>query len=192
MINKETLKMKLSHLVPTNTELFKADLEKIRKNLISNSPEYGSPLLVYCTINKSAVYYMTVVYYSLQVDRILDFTVTTAGNISTQHFLDNESKDKDFHSNLYYDDLVFITVSELEYTSQYLEALIVDLVETRANAGKTTVVVYDSMDTTRRLTRIFDYFEKNSYSKISTNAMSTVTNTQLKPKNKARPKKEFF
>lgn len=191
-INIETLKNKLQYLLPQNVEQFKTDLEKVRSSLIALSPKYSKPLLVYSTVTKNAVYYMTTIYYSLQVDRLLNFTITTAGNISTQHFLDNESKDKDFHSNLYYDDLLFITVSELEYTTQYLESLIVDLVETRANTGRTTIVVYDTPDTARRLTRIFDYFEKNGHFKLSTNILINNRSEVVKPKIKAKPKKEFF
>lgn len=173
-INKETLAKKLEQLVPTDKEQFKLDLERLKAILVEAKPSYKKPLLIHSTMSKSAVFYMIVTYFSLQAGKILDYVITTGQNIITQHFLDNENKDMDFNSKLYYDDILFISISQIDYTSDYLESLIVDLIETRQFNGKATVIVYDLMEMPAYLSKLSNYFNSNDSLIIKINGQKTI------------------
>lgn len=184
-LNKQTLAHKLETLVPTNKERFKADSEAIRQVLIKEKPEYRKPLLIHSTAPKPAVFYMITIYFSLQQNKILDYLITTGQNIITQHFLDNENRDMSYYSRLYHDDILFITISRADYTSDYLESLIVDLVETRSYSGKSTVVIYDSQDMANFLQKLFSYFksiESNTLQLTSSTTKVVDDNTKGKAK----------
>lgn len=193
MINKETLTKKLDYLVPNNKEQFKVDLSIIKKLLIDNKPNYKKPLLVHSTINKNAIFYMVTVYFSLQADKILNFLITTGQNIITQHFLDNENKDMDFNSRLYYDDILFISISQVDYTSNYLESIIIDLIETRQFNNKATVIVYDSLDMASYLSNLFSYLASTETTTIkTTNKPITKKKDNKKGTDQTESKVKFF
>lgn len=187
MVNLETLKSKIESLVPTNKEKFKEELKQIHSQLVKIEPPLNKPLLVHTAINKNAIFYMLITYYSLVAKKILDFTITTGQNFITQHFMDNADKDKEFNSKLYYTDLLFITVSQLDYTSEYLESLIIDLIETRTLNNKTTIIVYDSVGATSKLQKLSAYFDSIEAYTLNTSP------SKLKPTGTAKPlKKERF
>ena len=73
----------------------------------------------------------------------MDYAVITGQSLINQHFADTGDKDKDLFEKLYYTDVAFISLSEYDYTSEYLESLIIELINFRKNANRVTIVIYD-------------------------------------------------
>lgn len=169
---------KYSRLINTTAEAFREEATKIRNAKQINNINFpiNKPVLVYNKGNKNVLYYLLGIHYSLQKDRVLDYVITTGQNFINQHFLTEDNKDLELHDKLYYADIAYITLTQFDYTSEYLESLIIDLVETRTTRGLNTVVYYDVLDTKNYLnttSKLYNYF--NSMYKTLDLAYNEVT-----------------
>lgn len=150
MLSKELLNNKYSKFLPTTDKEpeFIKGLEQIKKSInLQNLNQCIKPLLVYSNVNQNPLFYLLAVNYSLQQDRVLDYVSVRAQTFVRQHFADKE-RDTELYDSIYYTDLLFITLTQADYTSEYMESLIHDLVEFRHNRNTYTVVCYEVIDKT--------------------------------------------
>lgn len=194
MLNIHLLNDKYKNLIPQNDiDNFIIETHKLKQRLNFNLINELKPLLIYNRNQRNQLYYLLSVNYSLQLDKILNYTVITGQTFTRQHFA-NDEKDKELYDNTYYDDLVFISLSQSDYTSEYMENLIIDLVEFRARNNKITVITYDLLSSTNYQTqtrKLSEYFAANKYTIMDLSigqptTKSTVKQTtkQTLPKNK--------
>lgn len=192
MINLNLLSSKYNSLINSSKENFLVETNKMKELLTKAKVNFNKPLLVYNNNNKNAFYYIYSIMCSLHKDRVLDYVITTGQHFINQHFLDNVDKDKELYNKIYFDDILFISLSQYDYTSEYLESLLIDLVETRITNNKVTIIYYDILDSKNYLSttrRLFDYFNK-THEILDLTSPNIVT-----PKNKqttSKTKVDFF
>lgn len=139
MISKEMLYSRYKPLV-THEGFFK-DIEGLSVDL--GVINFNNPVLIYSNSKRNVLIYLLLVYLSVKNNRLMDYAVITGQSLINQHFADIGDKDKDLFEKLYYTDVAFISLSEYDYTSEYLESLIVELINFRKNANRVTIVIYD-------------------------------------------------
>lgn len=145
MLNKVLLKDKYKDFVLEDKQKFLEEIQSIHDKLnlheISNAP-----MLIYSQNKRNALYYILSLHYSLRLDRILDYAVITGQTLINQHFTSEDNRDNVLYNSVYYADLTFISLSQYDYSSEYLESQIIDLIEFRTNNKKLTVISYDIMN----------------------------------------------
>lgn len=139
MISKEMLYSRYKPLV-THEGFFK-DIEGLSVDL--GVINFNNPVLIYSNSKRNVLIYLLLVYLSVKNNRLMDYAVITGQSLINQHFADIGDKDKDLFEKLYYTDVAFISLSEYDYTSEYLESLIIELINFRKNANRVTIVIYD-------------------------------------------------
>lgn len=139
MISKEMLYSRYKPLV-THEGFFK-DIDSLSIDL--ENINFDNPLLIYSNSKRNALMYLLLVYLSVKSNRLMDYAVITGQSLINQHFEDTGNKDTNLFEKLYYTDVAFISLSEYDYTSEYLESLIIELINFRKNANKVTIVIYD-------------------------------------------------
>ena len=139
MISKEMLYSRYKPLV-THEGFFK-DIEGLSVDL--GVINFNNPVLIYSNSKRNVLIYLLLVYLSVKNNRLMDYVVITGQSLINQHFADIGNKDKDLFEKLYYTDVAFISLSEYDYTSEYLESLIIELINFRKNANRVTIVIYD-------------------------------------------------
>lgn len=139
MISKEMLYSRYKPLV-THEGFFK-DIEGLSVDL--GDINFNNPVLIYSNSKRNVLIYLLLVYLSVKNNRLMDYAVITGQSLINQHFADIGDKDKDLFEKLYYTDVAFISLSEYDYTSEYLESLIIELINFRKNANRVTIVIYD-------------------------------------------------
>lgn len=139
MISKEMLYSRYKPLV-THEGFFK-DIEGLPVDL--GVINFNNPVLIYNNSKRNVLIYLLLVYLSVKNNRLMDYAVITGQSLINQHFADIGDKDKDLFEKLYYTDVAFISLSEYDYTSEYLESLIIELINFRKNANRVTIVIYD-------------------------------------------------
>lgn len=187
MLNKVLLNNKYSNFISDNKSKFIEEVDEL-KSMIDFSSIKNKSLLVYNKNKRNQLIYLFSIYNSLLKDRILDYTVITGQSLINQHFLSESMRDNNLYDGLHYDDLAFIILSQFDYTSEYLESLIIDLIEFRSNMGKITIVLYDVLDSAKQsytdLTRkIQAYFVANNFKIVD---ITTAAPRQISIKKRGR------
>lgn len=159
--SKKDLELKYEKLKSINYDKYVDTLLKID----FSSLDYKRPILVYSDIDKSAIYFTFCIYMALKENRLLDYNIITGQSLINQHFM-NENKDYELYNRLYYGDITFISLSSFDYTSEYLESLIIELVEFRNNLNKTTIITYELGNEQFKATKLNNYFSSNNYTII--------------------------
>lgn len=145
MLNKDSLKAKYKDFVLEDKEKFIEETKFIHSKL-NLKALHESPLLIYSQNRRNALYYILSLHYSLKKERILDYAVITGQTLINQHFMKDENRDTQLYNNVFYADLTFISLSQYDYTNEYLESQIIDLIEFRNMNKKLTVISYDIMN----------------------------------------------
>lgn len=182
MLNKVILKDKFEKLIVGSTEAFANKVSKVEEFIKRSKLSGKDSLLIYGSDSRNAIYYTLGVYYSLRNNRVLDYVVSTGQHFINQHFLESTDKDKVLYNQMYYSDLLFISLSQFDYTSDYLESLLIDLVETRSNNQKYTIIyfdVLDSKDYLRTTIKLNNYFDSNH---LTLDMTKGSTSTKKTPK----------
>lgn len=166
MINKDLLNSKYKDFVSEDKQKFLNELNFI-KSKIKIEALRNRPLLIYSQNKRNALYYILSIYYTLKSDKLLNYEVVTGQTLINQHFATANDKDYNLHERIYYTDLTFINLSQYDYTSEYLETQIIDLVEFRKRNKKMTIISYDVMNSGQNyinLTKkLHAYFAANEY-----------------------------
>lgn len=172
---------KLKLLINTPTDMFLSEANKVKESKKINIISFplGKPVLVYNKGNKNVIFYLLGLHYSLHKGKVLDYVITTGQNFINQHFLTEQNRDIELHNKLQYSDIAFIALTQFDYTSEYLESLIIDLAETRAIRGLETIVYYDVLDTKNYLnttSKLYNYFNaSHKTNDLTTTVKSAVT-----------------
>jgi len=145
MLNKVLLKDKYKDFVLEDKQKFLEETQSIHSKLNLNEIS-NLPMLIYSQNKRNALYYILSLHYSLKLDRILDYAVITGQTLINQHFTSEDNRDNVLYNNVYYADLTFISLSQYDYSSEYLESQIIDLIEFRTNNKKLTIISYDIMN----------------------------------------------
>jgi hypothetical protein len=166
MINKDMLAKKYKDFVSEDKQKFIEQLNFI-KSKINVEALQNRPLLIYSQNKRNALYYVLAIYYSLKNEKLLNYEVVTGQTLINQHFATSTDKDHELHERVYYTDLTFINLSQYDYSSEYLESQIIDLVEFRNRQKKLTIISYDVMNSGQNyinLTKkLHAYFVSNEY-----------------------------
>lgn len=164
MLNKIILADKFSKLIVGPKDKFVEKVGQIRDVICRNKIDDTRSVLLFGTDNRESIYYTFGVYYSLLAQRVLDYAVTTGQHFINQHFLSEENKDLELYRKIYSSDILFISLSQYDYTSDYLESLLIDLVDTRSINKKPTIIYYDTLSNKNYITttkKLSDYFIAN-------------------------------
>lgn len=163
-MNLDLVKDKYKAFVSKDKDKFIEELSLIKKHDKSFTNN-DMPVLIYSKNHRNALYYFLCVKYSLEADRILDYAVTTGQTYIDQHFM-NDDKDKSLYDSLRYSDISFISLSQFDYTNQYLENLLIELVEFRKAQGRITIISFDIIDSftyEKTTAKLYNYFVSNNY-----------------------------
>ena len=147
-MNIDSLKDKYKDLTLENKEKFKTELSHIYDKLQFNKLN-KSPMLIYSKNKRNALYYALCLNYAIKAERLLSYAVVTGQTLNNQHFATPETKDKELHERIFYSDITFISLSQYDYTNEYLESQIIDLIEFRRANKNLTIVSYDVMTSTQ-------------------------------------------
>lgn len=166
-MNKVLLNDKYKNLIPPDIEKFIEDVNDI-KNKINFNNLLDLPILIYSKNKRNALYYTLCMLFSLRKEAVLSYAVITGQTLINQHFLSEENRDIKLSDSIYYSDITFISLSQYDYSSEYLEALIIDLVEFRRNNSKITIISYDILDATKTnyisfTQKLHSYFITNDF-----------------------------
>jgi hypothetical protein len=144
MLNVLLLNKRYKNFIPENKTNFSEEVNFL-KNKIDLKKLSNEPLLIYSQNKRNALYYVLSIFYSLKFDRILDYTVITGQTLINQHFMSEQNRDNALYNSVYYADITFLSLSQYDYTSEYLESQIIDLIEFRRQNKKLTIISYDVM-----------------------------------------------
>lgn len=164
MLNKFILADKFKPLITGPRDKFVKKADQVRSIIFNNNLSDVKAILLYGSDTREPVYYVFGIYYSLLKDRVLDYAITTGQHFINQHFLTEATRDLDLYGKIYSSDLLFISLSQFDYTSDYLESLLIDLVDTRSTNNKITIIHYDILDTKNYMhttKKLSDYFLSN-------------------------------
>lgn len=183
MLNINILREKYSKFVPVdNVDNFIKDTETIKNSKHIKNLKHYIPALVYEVNKRDALFFTLGIMFSLEKGRVLDYTVITGQTFSREHFADKGDKDIELNNLIYSNDILFISLSEFDYTTQYLESLIVDLIEFRKDRNLITVIHFDIVNNNNyaNTTKILkQYFESNKYQVIHMSTSSTKQSTPV-------------
>lgn len=144
MVSIALLKDKYNKLIENPKEDFIKQVDYIYKEFDRTNKDISKPLLVYGSNNRNACVYALGVNYSLKIGKALDYVIVSAPHFINQHFLSEEHRDMELYHKMYYTDLLVLTLSQFDYKNQYLESMLIDLVETRYSEGRATIVYFDT------------------------------------------------
>jgi hypothetical protein len=166
MLNKDLLKSKYKDFILENKEKFVEEVNFL-KSKINLEKLTNEPLLIYSQNKRNALYYVLSLYYSLKEDRMLTYAVITGQTLINQHFASEQQRDAELYNSVYYADISFISLSQYDYTSEYLESQIIDLISFRKQNKKLTIISYDIMSSNQNyinLTKkLHAFFLANDY-----------------------------
>ena len=165
-MNKNILNEKYKSLISYDKVMFVKDLNFIRANIKFESLG-KEPLLIFSRNKRDALSYALCVYNALKQERLLDYKVITARSIADQSFMSEERRDAELQSAIYYADILFITMNNYDYTTEFIDVLTMDLIEFRKNAHRITVVLYDTTESIKAIgapiQRVLTYFKVNNF-----------------------------
>jgi len=169
-LNKDILINKYKDLIPVYEDDFVSDVNLFKSKLNSDSLN-NRPVLIYNRNKRNALYYTLCLYYSLKNEHVLDYTVIAGQTLINQHFMTEENRDEKIYNAAFYSDITFISLSQFDYSSEFLESLIIELIEFRNTNKKLTIISYDILDSDKSnyisLTRkLHAYFLANKYNII--------------------------
>jgi len=144
MLNTKLLANKYKSLIQKNKKDFITELSFIKENINFNKL-LDKPILCYSQNRRNALYYLLAYYFSLKRNKVLTYVVITGQSFIDQHFM-NEKKDNELLAKVNYSDILFISLSEFDYTNQYLEALLINLVQSRTDKNLITIISYDVLN----------------------------------------------
>lgn len=182
-INIRVLNERYSALLPKkDIDKFAETLNSLKKKLNFELINENKPLLIYSRNMRNELYYLLSLNYSVQKGRVLNYVVVTGQTFVREHFADKE-KDLTLYDSIYNDDIVYVSLNEDDYTSEYLESLLSDLIEYRYRNNKITVITYDVLQGNRYLTqtnKLNTFFRSSGYTIIDlvqiTSKHSATTN----------------
>jgi len=186
MLNANRLSEALRKLVYDNKEQFKTELASVTEDLDLDVVKQG-PLMIYTRNRRNAIYYAITAYLSIKADKILEFASISGQNLISQYFLTEETRDKELWDSIYYDDITFIYLSQYDYTNDFLENLIMSLIDFRTQMKKATVVLFDiqsepATNTATMAKKLYTYFKSNGYNTIDiTKKVIAQPSTASKP-----------
>lgn len=166
MLSKTLLNEKYKVFLPLEEhhQQFLKDLQQLKDMMnLEQINKTNAPLLIYTNQQLKPLYYLMCVNYSLRANRILDYLSIRAQTFIRQHFADSE-RDQELYDKIYYTDVLFVVLSQADYTSEYLETLLQDLVTFRASMNTHTILIYEVLDKTDRsymgyTKKLRNYFE---------------------------------
>lgn len=180
-MNKLILADKYSKLVGFDKERFKSDVKEVTNKLNKvNVPDIS---MIYSKGKRDAIFYSICIRLALRSNRLLDYTVVTGQTFMNQHFLNGE-RDMELYDSVMYGDITFISLSQADYTGEFLESLLIDLVEFRKGLQKPTFIIYDTIDDDYmiRTKKLKEHFDNSYYGSINLNSISVFdTQTSKKP-----------
>jgi hypothetical protein len=191
-MNKNMLNKKYKDIISYDKEQFVRDVNKAKAGL--NLNDLGeAPLLVYTDNKRQAIFYTLCMYHALRTQRILDYSIQSGRFIVDQAFKTVENRDMKMYDEAYYNDILFITLTQYDLTNDYINSILLDLVEFRTNQHKVTVVLYDIMDMQaapyRKATAPFlAYFNSREYNIRDLRNPNALADAFSKPEGKAKPR----
>jgi hypothetical protein len=178
LLTKHILTNKYKNLVLDNKEKFLKDIAYIKSLLLFDNISFN-PLLIYSNNKRNALYYVLSMFFSLKKDRVLDYAVITGQTLIDQHFASEKQRDHELYNAIYYSDISFISLSQYDYTGEFLESQLINLIEFRQQRKKITVVSYDVMDSLRSYAgltkKLHSYFASNEFQIIDITSGSATT-----------------
>jgi len=160
-LNLKFLKDKYKSLVYSDKEKFLDELKFVKDNVdFTKIP--AEPILIYSMGKKRAFYYALCFHLSLLKKKVLDYSFITSRQYLDQHFLDRADRDSLYKEALS-TELSFISLSANDNTNDYMEQLLIDLVENRFYKNDVTIVFVDMSEGTTEVKRLDRYFRNNSF-----------------------------
>ena len=176
MLTLDRIKLKYSNLIEDNPS-FLGIVDEVKSKIDFSKLSATSPLLVYSRNNKNAIYFVLCTYLSFMSDKLLDYVITTGQIYVDHHFM---TSDKNFflYYNIQHSDITIIALSQFDYTSEYLESLLIDLVENRKLRNKLTIIYYDTIDNnySKQTKKLHDFFNNNNYTVLNMTSTNQTTN----------------
>lgn len=201
MISKDILTNKYGKLIENmDYNVLMTELNQIKPMLDMGILSRQIPILIYTQVNRNALYYLLGVTYSLIRDKVLDYEVVSGQTFIREHFADSD-RDQVLYSSIYYTELLFLSLTQADYTSEYMETLIQDLVEFRARAGRLTIISYGITPSNNtyivQTKKLREFMDSNNYGVLTLNKKGITTehsetNSSDKtktPKGRPRPRR---
>lgn len=168
MLNINLLNDRYGTFIPEkDSDTFAKEVTEIKNSLNLELINELKPLLIYSRNKRNELLYLMGITYSLIKKRVLNYTVITGATFTRQHFATSSERDHELQDDTYYGDLLYILLSQNDYGSEYMENLIIDLIDFRHQQGKVTVVIYDTNGSTKNpLTvtqKLNSYFANNKH-----------------------------
>ena len=138
----KNLKSTYKDFILNDKELFLNEINYI-KSKINLENLSNNPILVYSQNKRNALYYVLGMFLSLKSERILNYAVITGQTLINQHFMTEANRDNELYNRIFYTDITFVSLSQYDYTNEYLESQIIDLIEFRKINKKMTIVSFD-------------------------------------------------
>jgi hypothetical protein len=155
------LKDKYKSLVYSDKEKFLEELKFVRDSAdFTKIP--AEPILIYSVGKKRAFYYALCFHFSLLKKKVLDYSLITSRQYLDQHFLDRADRDSLYKEALS-TELSFISLSANDNTNDYMEQLLIDLVENRFYKNDVTVIFIDMSEGAIEVKKLDRYFRNNSF-----------------------------
>lgn len=170
MISKALINDKYNTLLPQaeQEKQFLAELKHLKQTLNLSQLKLGhKPLLVYTNKPLDPLHYLLCVTYSLQESKVLDYLSVRAQTFIRQHFADVD-RDQSLYDEIYYTDILFVVLTQADYTSEYLETLLQDLVDFRRRRQTYTILIYEDINEsqtsqTSHTVKLKNFFNRNSF-----------------------------
>jgi hypothetical protein len=190
MLNKETLINTYKNLISYDKTKFSEDTQLIKQKINFKALE-AAPLLVYSRNKRNALYYVLCMFYSLKQGKVLTHSVITGQTLIDQHFASNENKDYKLLDDVFHNDISFISLNQYDYVNEYLEVQLINLIESRNQHNKITIVSIDVFELDKpylnTAKKLSNYFAANNFKTIDlVNVTSKTFETSETPKAKRR------
>lgn len=175
-LNMRVLNERYKNLIPVNNlDVFANNINNIKKRLDLDLINTLKPVLIYTRNALNELMYLMSVNYSLQKTRVLNHIVVSGQTLTRQNFADGD-KDRELHEDTYYEEVLYITLSQTDSLSEYMENILIDLIDFRQRNRKQTVIIYDVMQGVKPTTqtkRLEDFMKSRQY--IIQDTISVVT-----------------
>lgn len=146
MVNLTLLKNKYNGLVSSDKDNFIKKANKIYETLKNLKVDPLKPLLINGNNNRDECMYAVGVDYSIKLGRVLNYNVITMIHFINQHFLEEEHRDMELYHSMYNTDILVITLNNYDSRGgAYSETTLIDLIETRSLAKKSTVIYAENI-----------------------------------------------
>lgn len=166
MLNKGILNETYKNLISYKKEKFSEDIKYLKNRMNFKSLE-SLPLLIYSKNKRNALYYILCNYFSLKNGRVLTYSIITGQSLLDQHFASNENKDYEVLDGVLYSDISFISINQYDYINEYLEAQIINIIESRNQSGRLTIITIDVLEPDKPYSgiakKLKNYFVTNSF-----------------------------